>query len=276
MRNSLLIVTCLFYLNAISQNVGDIIITEIMLDPDTVSDANGEYFEVFNTTGTDINFNNWVIKDEGSNTHLIASDEPVVIAANSYFVFGRNGDSSQNGGYEPDYVYSSFQLTNSDDAIILINPSDMVIDAVVYNEITFPNPTGASMEFSGQSAAENDNGANWKTSTSMFGVGDFGTPDQMNSNGQMNSNVPVLSINDNNNKINKSIIYPNPTSQDFVTITAEITANATVYIYDALGQIIQETVLNNTILNTSALSPGLYFVTLQDNNHLSTTRLLVK
>ena len=270
MKNCMIITTCLFNLSVFSQNVGDIIITEIMQNPSTVSDAKGEYFEVFNATSADIDLNNWSISDEGSDSHLITNAEPVVIKAQSYFVFGRNGDSTQNGGYEPDYVYSSFQLTNSDDEIVLKNPSGLVIDAVAYNESAFPDPTGASMEFAGQSATENDNGANWEASTSMFGVGDFGTP------GEINSNVPVLSISDNNNKINKSIIYPNPTSQDFVTITTEITANATVYIYDALGQMIQETVLNNTILNTSTLSPGLYFITLQNNNRLSTTRLLVE
>ena len=37
------------------QSAGDVIITEFMANPDCSLDADGEYFEIYNTTGSDIN-----------------------------------------------------------------------------------------------------------------------------------------------------------------------------------------------------------------------------
>ena len=61
--------------------VGDIIITEVMQNPSAVSDANGEYFELHNTTGSSIDLLNWVVRDDAtaSETHTIASS--VVVPA---------------------------------------------------------------------------------------------------------------------------------------------------------------------------------------------------
>lgn len=45
-------------------NAGDIIITEIMANSAAVADADGEWFEIFNTTGTAIDLSGWTISDE--------------------------------------------------------------------------------------------------------------------------------------------------------------------------------------------------------------------
>ena len=44
-------------------NVGDVIVTEIMKNPSAVNDSEGEYFEVYNTTGADIDMQGWDITD---------------------------------------------------------------------------------------------------------------------------------------------------------------------------------------------------------------------
>jgi hypothetical protein len=49
-------------------NPGDIIITEIMQNPSAVNDSEGEWFEVYNTTGADINLDGWEIRDDGLGT----------------------------------------------------------------------------------------------------------------------------------------------------------------------------------------------------------------
>ena len=88
-----------------------------MQNPNAVSDTNGEYFEVYNTTGSDIDMNGWVISDAGSESHAIASS--VVVPANGYAVLGRNADNMANGGLTLNYEYANIFLGNSDDEVIL-------------------------------------------------------------------------------------------------------------------------------------------------------------
>ena len=90
---------------------GDLLITEMMANPAVVSDTNGEWFEIFNTTSNPIDLNGLQLKDNGSNLHTINPMMPLWIHPGDYFVLGRNGDSTVNGGYVADYVYGDF-ITN--------------------------------------------------------------------------------------------------------------------------------------------------------------------
>ena len=134
--------------NTTTETVPNIMITEIMLNPNTVSDANGEYFELYNNSGGDVDINGWVIKDNGSNNHTInAAEGTLVITNGGFLILARNDDNATNGGVTAQYKLStSFSLTNSDDEIILINSAGIEVDRVEYDdEAGFPNPNGASM-----------------------------------------------------------------------------------------------------------------------------------
>jgi uncharacterized repeat protein (TIGR01451 family) len=158
-------------------NPGDIVINEIIQNPDAVSDTNGEWFEVYNTTSNSIDLMDCLIGDEGSDSHTISSS--LIVPAESYAVLGRNGSASENGGFIPDYVYSNFVLANTSDEIIL-TCGITEIDRVEYDDgATFPNPTGASMILD-DPFLDNNVGSNWCVSVSPFGDGDLGTPGSQN------------------------------------------------------------------------------------------------
>ena len=155
---------------------GDLIITEIMPDPAAVNDSEGEWFEIYNDTGVDLNLNGLGFMDDGSQDFLVSGN--LYLLADGYLVFGKNADTSVNGGVEVDYEYGSgMGLTNTSDAIHMYTSAD-IIDSVAWdNGATFPNPTGASIALDpGTSAADNDDGANWCEGTSAYGDGDLGTP----------------------------------------------------------------------------------------------------
>lgn len=177
-------------------NVGDIIITEIMQNPSAVLDDNGEYFEVYNTTGADLDMFDYVIKDSGSNTETVISS--VNVPANGYALFSINGDNLTNGGLPVvDYVYSNINLSNSTDDLLLVC-NGTVIDSVGWdNGSTFPDPNGASMNLDPGSfnSADNNIGSNWCESTTPYGDGDLGTPKAANENCGMGP-TPELSIDD--------------------------------------------------------------------------------
>ena len=161
---------------------GDVIVNEIMQNPAAVSDGNGEYVEIYNTTDHNIDINGWIIKDKDGNQHTIDNGAPLMIYSYDYLVLGRDADSTANGGYHCDYQYSDFYLSNSDDEVILVFGS-VIIDSVYYDGgPVFPDPNGASMELDPayQNGTDNDNGANWYTAYTPFGAGDFGTPGSVN------------------------------------------------------------------------------------------------
>jgi len=165
-----------------STEEGDIIVTEIMNNPSAVSDSEGEYFEVYNTTGSDIDLDGWTISDDGADSHVI--DGSLIVPAGGYAVLGNNADMGSNGGAPVDYSYGSgWFLSNGGDEVILTDPSGTEIDRVEYDGgPNFPDPTGASMNLDPMALdfTSNDNGSNWCTSTSAYGDGDLGTPGAAN------------------------------------------------------------------------------------------------
>ena len=62
------LITILTTVHIFGQSPGDLLITEFMADPLNVGDSSGEYFEIYNTTGSPIDINGWIISDDGSNT----------------------------------------------------------------------------------------------------------------------------------------------------------------------------------------------------------------
>ncbi len=168
--------------NPASQNFnpGDIVVTEFMNDSAAVSDTVGEWLEIYNSTGADIDLNGWTLKDDGSNSHTFSTS--VIVPSGVFFVMGRGpADSSQNGGLNLDHSYGNgvFTLGNSDDEIIILDPSLNEIDRVEYGSANgFPDG-GPGLSISLDPTLLNDDnnvGSNWCLSTSVYGDGDSGTP----------------------------------------------------------------------------------------------------
>ena len=161
-----------------SQSAGDIVVTEFMNDSDAVSDTVGEWLELYNATGSDIDLNGWTLKDDGSDSHTFTTS--IIVPAGSYFVMGRGADSTVNGGVNLDHSYGDgvFTMANAADEIVLLSPRSVEIDRIVYGVGGFPDGgPGFSISLDpNQLAGDNNLAANWCLSTSVFGAGDYGTP----------------------------------------------------------------------------------------------------
>ena len=64
----------------------DIVITEIMQNPNFLFDTEGEWFEVFNAGATPVDLNGWTISDNGTDSHVIAAS--AIVPAGGYAVLG--------------------------------------------------------------------------------------------------------------------------------------------------------------------------------------------
>ena len=157
-----------------------IVINEIMQNPRAVSDGNGEWFELFNTTTEDIDIDLWTVADNDNDSFAINNGGPLVVPAGGFLLFSNNADISTNGGLHVDYEYSGMFLSNGADELVLFDNGLTEVDRVEWdNGSTFPDPTGASMALI-DASADNNAGANWCEAASTYGDGDAGTPGQVN------------------------------------------------------------------------------------------------
>ena len=168
--------------NVHAATISDLLITEVMANPAAVSDSNGEWFELYNASTSAINLSGIVLSDDGSNLHTISSTNDLFINAGDYFVLGRNGNSSLNGGVELDYVYSSFTLSNSSDQIILRDGLGAELRLDYSSGFT---ASGISTELIGVDTY------GLTDSSQIFGAGDIGTPGFAGSYSPSISAVPL-------------------------------------------------------------------------------------
>lgn len=159
---------------------GHIVINEIMADPNRASDADGEWIELYNWGGTDLDVGGWSIaSNDGS--HTIGGS--LLVPAGGYVVLGRDGNTKRNGGVTVTYVYGgAISLANAGDWVALRDGTGSTVDSVAWTSTS----AGVARGLSDASADNADaNGVNWHDGTSTFGGGspskrDFGTPGAQN------------------------------------------------------------------------------------------------
>lgn len=177
--------------NVIIETIGGsapspILISEIMVDPSKVTDANGEWFEIFNLSNCDVDINGYQFSDNGTESFTIGSS--LIVPANGFIVLGSNSSSSSNGGYNPDYTYSGYTLDDNGDEIIVSDGSKGELDRVEYDNTDWPVNSGQAMVFTQSPDNDNNDYANWTPATDTYGDGDLGSP---GSNGTDNSTLPI-------------------------------------------------------------------------------------
>lgn len=160
---------------------GDVIITEIMANPDALGDSVAEWFEIYNPTSTRWELKNCILTDLGNNSHIISS--ALQIGPGEYKTLARTAAP----GFTPSYVSTGFELANaSDEIIITCNGSE--IAQVAYKGAFSTGVAGKSAQLSTSAYDEvaNDTGGNWCLGTMVYftdttsGKTDSGSPGSAN------------------------------------------------------------------------------------------------
>ena len=182
-----------------------LVINEVLANPRSgtlppgttgITDANGEWFEVYNAGRFPVQMQGMTISDSSSGTsgrqkyHVIASS--LLVEPGAYVVLGNNANTETNGGTPVDYAYGStaLMLANGIDAIKLsrsLTPGDTLALFTV-DRIQFATSTkdGISRELLNP-ALDNANmdGAFWADALSAAAYGPSGltrgTPKAQNS-----------------------------------------------------------------------------------------------
>ena len=253
-----------------------LIITEIMPNPAAVSDSRGEWFEILNTDSIVIDLNGWTIMDQGNDTHVITTTNE--IAPGQYMVLGRNGNEAENGGYTADYIYSSFQLGNTEDEIIIIDGDNNIVDNVSYGNI-FPYSNGVSMYLKNLTYNSNLD-TSWAASFSAYGDGDMGTPGRA-----WNDTTTIAVIADDFLPVEVKLFpsYPNPFNpRTNISLSIANAAFIKVSIYDVNGRLVDNLYdsmitpgYHQLVWQATNNASGIYFVLLESGGQIKTQKLLL-
>ncbi|HEX8430059.1 MAG TPA: lamin tail domain-containing protein [Longimicrobium sp.] len=159
-----------------------VVINEIMADPARLRDEEGEWFEVHNRGSSAVSLRGWTIESRKDSPHTIA--DALSVPAGGYVVLARTRTAGAA------YVYGgAVSLANSADHLVLRDAAGERVDSVAWKSM----PAGASRALVNPAAEHSSaDGPNWRTSTSPFGAGDFGTPGARN-DGAARASAPAAS-----------------------------------------------------------------------------------
>jgi len=153
---------------------GQLVITEIMVDPKTLSDTDGEWFELQNTTDTVLDVQGCTIDDGGKEPRPVSTR--LIVQPHGLLTIARHDQP----GFTPSYV-ASISLGNAADSLA-VQCGDVLIDRVSYDKAQdFPLIPGASMSLDANQTTEmlNDLPSAWCPARLSYGP-ELGTPGEPN------------------------------------------------------------------------------------------------
>ena len=117
-----------------------LVISEVMADPATISDANGEWFELHNPGTSPVSLTGFQIVS--ANDAAVVITGPVSIPGGGYAVFAKNTDNALNGGLNAVFGFGALNLANNATDWLLIRDNlGGLVDSVGWGAVP---PTGAS------------------------------------------------------------------------------------------------------------------------------------
>jgi hypothetical protein len=160
-----------------------VVINEIMYNPSSVADSVGEWVEIYNPNGHEVDISGWWL---GDNNGGYTFPSGTVIPANGYIVVARNttwvvDHYSTDSNFDGTAVYgnATFQLSNSGDDVILKDSDGKEIDHVHYLDDWGADGNGKSLERK-DPLGDSNSSTNWAESGNGSKGNDGGTPTYRN------------------------------------------------------------------------------------------------
>lgn len=168
-----------------------LVINEVLANPGgTISDANGEWFEIYNAGSRRVDLQGFLVRDSAVSgiRPPFAIPTSYVVQPGEYVVLGNTTNTTNNGGVPVDIAYgSALALANSLRAIRMermFGTDTVFIDGISYASAAVSAQNGISRELKNPALANNVmDGSNWADAsvTAVYGPGGRGTPKAQNS-----------------------------------------------------------------------------------------------
>jgi hypothetical protein len=160
-----------------------VIINEVAWAGTTSSLTGDEWIELYNTTNASINITGWTLKaSDGTPTITLNG----TISAGGYFLLERDDDTTVSD-IPADQIYTG-ELSNSGEALSLLDGSGTVIDTANGNGGSWPKGSSSTYETMERIGTSTENDSSWLTNTSVKRNGKnanggniLGTPKSANS-----------------------------------------------------------------------------------------------
>jgi len=149
-----------------------LLVTELMIDPTAVDDANGEWIELLSTSTADLVLDGLTLRDDGLDDVAVAS---FVIRPGERLVVCADGDDRANGGVA---CAGTWTWGSLGDGLALANTGDeleVVLGGVVLDRVVWDD----RFSVPGAALGRDDDGQ-WCAGDAVFGGGDRGTPGSVN------------------------------------------------------------------------------------------------
>ncbi len=156
---------------------GDVIITEMMINPESAPEITTEWLELYNGTSLPLELQDCELH-ESSNFHTIASS--VILIPGQYVTLAT---SMSPGGFTPTYNYNDAVRWSNSGETATLSCASVAIDSVDYSVPGFPTNTDGraiSLDPDFISPTANDSGANWCHATNNYDAGNYGSPGSAN------------------------------------------------------------------------------------------------
>ncbi|MBP6335208.1 MAG: lamin tail domain-containing protein, partial [Bacteroidia bacterium] len=209
-----------------------VVINEVMAsNTTTATDSSGQFddwIELFNTSGNAVDLSGYFLTDNDYNFIKWEFPAGTIIPPNDYLIVWADEDATQAG------LHCNFKLSSAGEHLLLLNPNRDIVD-----EVTF-----------GQQ------------------VTDQGYARVPNGTGNFVIQMPTISYNNNlstdlisiSSPVNGISLAPNP-ANDQVRINVSQIDNSLIELMDNTGRVVlRQNFKESTILNTSELATGMYFV----------------
>jgi hypothetical protein len=148
---------------------GQLVITEVMANPKTVTDSQGEWFELYNPSESAMyNLRGCEIADDGATKCTVGTD--LIAAPRAYITIARNASP----GFVPSYVCSGLSLTNADPDQVIVRCGAVVIDRITYEKAK--EAVSLALDDIKLDARANDDPASWCAPIASYNGEDLGTP----------------------------------------------------------------------------------------------------
>ncbi|MBI4721703.1 MAG: CotH kinase family protein [Candidatus Stahlbacteria bacterium] len=236
----------------------DLVINEFLaINTTTVPDQNGEYddwIELYNNSSSPISLNGYYLTDNEKDLTKWSFPN-ISIPANGYLIIWADNDTMETG------LHANFKLSGYGEEIILSNPSQIIVNGVVFGQQTadistgrYPNGTGLFIQMPPTFAAENDSG---------FGIEDGP------------SHLPKQFALEQN--------FPNPFAHSTtIKYHLPVKTEVSLKIYDITGRTVK-TLVNgeknagsySVNFDANYLTTGIYFVKLVAGKYKATRKLIL-
>lgn len=159
---------------------GSLVITEVMPSPSKVSDTLGEWFEVYVAKDVHLNgleFGN--APDDPASKYKNKIEDLLCLTAKKgdILLFARNDDPEKNGGLPSVFSKFTFSLKGTDGALYIACGGN-ILDKVAWKND--PGDHSLSLDPDHYDPTANDDGSKWCKVNKKYGLGDYGTPGQIN------------------------------------------------------------------------------------------------